>query len=468
MWYDARLPAHRAYADVIQEQLDAAKAVLIVWSDEAVRSHWVRSEADRARLNGTLIQARMEDCALPMPFDQIQCPSLAGWDGNPDALSLTPVLESIEELLNSNGASPIAPRNQIAGDSKFGRPKQRAPAAQMLFEAAMKALQDGRPSEHAQAVPLLLEATELAPDDSEAWGLLAVLYAARRSEVPLDERPALESRARSAIDTALKLNPDDARARCAEVVLVAPYRNWKRKEELARQVLSKYPEQPLALFSLAVALANVGRWRDASETAARISRTRFLLPEVERFTVLALWAAGDLVQAELAATRAARRWPMHRGVWEAQVMVFTHSGRSREALNMINDASRPADVGEAWLEAARSFISAVLEPAATAEALRLNLANVEQCALEPLTAAQRLAALACYDECFALLEGYYFERGTWANAGRDRGDVRSTAELFMPTMSSVWPHERFGTLTQEIGLNSYWEDSGVAPDFSSG
>mgnify|MGYP001545553203 CR=1 FL=1 len=31
VWYDARLPAHRAYADVIQEQLDAAKAVLIIW-----------------------------------------------------------------------------------------------------------------------------------------------------------------------------------------------------------------------------------------------------------------------------------------------------------------------------------------------------------------------------------------------------------------------------------------------------
>src|SRR5689334_2318307 len=85
VWYDARLPAHRAYADVIQEQLDAAKAVLIIWSREAVRSQWVRSEADRARLNGTLIQTRIEDCTLPMPFDQIQCPLLRQWTGERSA-----------------------------------------------------------------------------------------------------------------------------------------------------------------------------------------------------------------------------------------------------------------------------------------------------------------------------------------------------------------------------------------------
>src|SRR4029078_6868754 len=76
VWYDARLPAHRAYADVIQEQLDDAEAALLIWSREAVHSQWVRSEADRARLKGTLIQLRIDDCVLPMPFDHIECPVL--------------------------------------------------------------------------------------------------------------------------------------------------------------------------------------------------------------------------------------------------------------------------------------------------------------------------------------------------------------------------------------------------------
>jgi adenylate cyclase len=38
VWRDDELPAHRAYADVIEAQLQAAKAVVVIWSADAVRS----------------------------------------------------------------------------------------------------------------------------------------------------------------------------------------------------------------------------------------------------------------------------------------------------------------------------------------------------------------------------------------------------------------------------------------------
>ena len=49
VWLDDEIPAHRPYADVIEERLREAKAVVVIWSAEAARSEWVRSEADRAR-----------------------------------------------------------------------------------------------------------------------------------------------------------------------------------------------------------------------------------------------------------------------------------------------------------------------------------------------------------------------------------------------------------------------------------
>ena len=45
VWRDDELPAHRAYADVIEERLKSAKAVIVLWSAEAVKSQWVRAEA---------------------------------------------------------------------------------------------------------------------------------------------------------------------------------------------------------------------------------------------------------------------------------------------------------------------------------------------------------------------------------------------------------------------------------------
>src|SRR5437868_12100393 len=84
-WRDDELPAHRAYADVIQERLSSAGAVVVLWSAEAAKSQWVRAEADAARSAGTLIQATIDGSIPPMPFNQIQCADLNGCDGDLDA-----------------------------------------------------------------------------------------------------------------------------------------------------------------------------------------------------------------------------------------------------------------------------------------------------------------------------------------------------------------------------------------------
>ncbi len=43
VWRDDELRPHRDYTNVIEEQLLAAKAVLVIWSVEAVKSQWVRA-----------------------------------------------------------------------------------------------------------------------------------------------------------------------------------------------------------------------------------------------------------------------------------------------------------------------------------------------------------------------------------------------------------------------------------------
>jgi adenylate cyclase len=82
VWRDDELPAHRPYADVIEERLKGAKAVVVLWSAEAAKSQWVRAEADAARAAGTLIQASIDGTIPPMPFNQIQCADLKEWDGS--------------------------------------------------------------------------------------------------------------------------------------------------------------------------------------------------------------------------------------------------------------------------------------------------------------------------------------------------------------------------------------------------
>ncbi len=82
VWRDTQLPAHRAFSDVIEERLRAAKAVVVIWSAEAAKSHWVRAEADIGLNLGTLVQASVDGTGPPLPFNQFQVADLADWDGD--------------------------------------------------------------------------------------------------------------------------------------------------------------------------------------------------------------------------------------------------------------------------------------------------------------------------------------------------------------------------------------------------
>ena len=117
VWRDDELPAHRAYSDVIEERLKSAKAVVVLWSAESAKSHWVRAEADSAREAGTLVQATLDGGLPPMPFNQIQCADLKGWKGDAASPAWQKLEASVAALVagtaeQTGGAAPAGSRPQ--------------------------------------------------------------------------------------------------------------------------------------------------------------------------------------------------------------------------------------------------------------------------------------------------------------------------------------------------------------------
>lgn len=112
VWRDDELPAHRAYAEVIQERLAAAQAVVVVWSADAARSEWVQSEADRARADRKLVQLTIDGAPLPMPFDRVQCADLATWTGQADHPGWRKVVASLADLISGQTLAPTPAPSQ--------------------------------------------------------------------------------------------------------------------------------------------------------------------------------------------------------------------------------------------------------------------------------------------------------------------------------------------------------------------
>ena len=110
IWFDQELRAHESLADVIAKELEEARAVLVLWSPAAVESHWVRSEANRARELHKLVQAQLGPVRLPMPFDQIHCADLGKWRSARSA-GWTQVLRSLSELAEK----PSGPSRPVEG-----------------------------------------------------------------------------------------------------------------------------------------------------------------------------------------------------------------------------------------------------------------------------------------------------------------------------------------------------------------
>ena len=114
VWRDDELPAHRSYSDVIEERLKSAKAVVVLWSAESAKSHWVRAEANTALEGGTLVQAMLDGTFPPMPFNQIQCADLKGWSGDTDSSGWQKLQSSVAALIRTDDeaettASPASP-----------------------------------------------------------------------------------------------------------------------------------------------------------------------------------------------------------------------------------------------------------------------------------------------------------------------------------------------------------------------
>jgi adenylate cyclase len=110
-WRDDELPAHRTYAEVIQERLNSAEAVVVLWSADAVKSQWVRAEADTARNRGTLIQATLDGTVPPIPFNQVQCANLNNNDPA-DAPGWPKLIGSVRSLAGASTVETPAQRTR--------------------------------------------------------------------------------------------------------------------------------------------------------------------------------------------------------------------------------------------------------------------------------------------------------------------------------------------------------------------
>jgi len=103
VWWDPEIEAGQQFDDQIEAELNAAKAVLVVWTATSVASRWVRGEAREAADRGVLVPARFDGARLPMDVRAIHTTDLDGWGENPASTPFQALLKALGTMIARQG-----------------------------------------------------------------------------------------------------------------------------------------------------------------------------------------------------------------------------------------------------------------------------------------------------------------------------------------------------------------------------
>ena len=84
VWWDAHVGAGEEWRDSIQQHLDQAKCIIVIWSKRSIgpEGHFVRDEASRAQRRHAYLPVRVDKVDPPLGFGETQATPLIGWKGD--------------------------------------------------------------------------------------------------------------------------------------------------------------------------------------------------------------------------------------------------------------------------------------------------------------------------------------------------------------------------------------------------
>lgn len=97
VWIDKETQCGGHWATKIDAHLAYAGCVVVQWSDDAVKSRWVRFEAAAAVARNAYVPCAIEDVELDAPFDRMVYASLTDWDGETDHRGMEQLVAKIKE-----------------------------------------------------------------------------------------------------------------------------------------------------------------------------------------------------------------------------------------------------------------------------------------------------------------------------------------------------------------------------------
>lgn len=100
VWWDHGITPGAQWDQTIHQELNAAKVVMAIWSEQSVSAPWVKEEAGVGKRRGILLPIRIDDVEPPLGFSLIQMGDLIGWNGDTKDPHWKLVLSAIRAIIS--------------------------------------------------------------------------------------------------------------------------------------------------------------------------------------------------------------------------------------------------------------------------------------------------------------------------------------------------------------------------------
>lgn len=108
IWWDPDITPGDEFDALIAAELEAARAVVVVWTPASVESRWVKGEARDAADRGVLVPVRFDSARLPLDVRSIHTTELDSWGGNTESAQFKSLCAALEAKVKRSGAKGVA------------------------------------------------------------------------------------------------------------------------------------------------------------------------------------------------------------------------------------------------------------------------------------------------------------------------------------------------------------------------
>ncbi len=140
VWWDAVLRSGESFDEVIEAELKAAKAVVVLWSPRSVASRWVRAEVTIADRRQKLAPITIEPCDRPIIFELTHTTDLSNWTGETSDPAWQTVLRDVRRLVERADAAAASATSDRSEPAK--RPAMAS--SERRFSQTAKVAEQGR------------------------------------------------------------------------------------------------------------------------------------------------------------------------------------------------------------------------------------------------------------------------------------------------------------------------------------